>query len=174
MAEIYFPIDASDLKNMVPPGEEIIYSTLAKGFTTFVNKRFNWVTPILMTSNGVIYKKPDVTKRKAPLFGEYTLWGEVANVAGGTKLGTGIMIYGISLNFTRDPDFETKEKYRERCASFVRRFLPFLIKKKRIWLEEAQNDPEIKKSNLKFHTKWLSRLLKWNAKFKAKEAKNKK
>ena len=58
MSEIHTPIDYSDLKDSIPPGEEIIYSTLAKGTLMQMNSRTTWICHLLITNKTLAYSVP--------------------------------------------------------------------------------------------------------------------
>jgi len=82
MSDIYVPIDYSDIKNKIPPGEDIIYSTLCKGQTSqnlgTKTKRWTWISHVLMTPNGLVYTFPDVRKKKH-LHYKFMIHGRILN-----------------------------------------------------------------------------------------------
>jgi hypothetical protein len=58
MSNIYVPLNYSELKSILPPGEDIIYSTLAKGrFDSLVIKEV-FTSHILITPTHLAYSKP--------------------------------------------------------------------------------------------------------------------
>ncbi|NHI91672.1 MAG: hypothetical protein EAX96_04150 [Candidatus Lokiarchaeota archaeon] len=63
MSNIHVPIDISDLQSSIPPDEEIIYSTLARGALAVSSKYIgNWKTHVLITRKGIaffMYQKKD-------------------------------------------------------------------------------------------------------------------
>ena len=178
MSDIYVPIDFSDLKSVIPPGEDIIYSTLCNGFTSVrlvrKTRTYNWNTHLLMTPNGIAYYMPDTTKKKAPLLPMYSTWDEIFAIMGMGKLGCGFsMINGLSFKLLREANFETKDNFKERSREFVVKFRPLLIKKKEQWLELNRNNPEIKKSKIKSMEASLAEMKSLEKKRIAKEAKKK-
>ena len=176
MSDIYVPIDFSDIKNKIPPGEDIIYSTLCKGYTSMYIgtkiKKWNWISHVLMTPNGVAYTFPNTTNRKAPPLQIYSTWDEILAI-----VSMGKFVAGFSLSFTtsfklvREENFETKEKFNERSKEFIAKFRPLLIKKKDQWLELNRNNPEIQKRTIKTVEKALAKMKAWENKRIAKEVK---
>ncbi|MFX1493572.1 MAG: hypothetical protein ACFFBZ_04755 [Promethearchaeota archaeon] len=64
MAEIYVPIDYSNLKEILPVGDDIIYSTLCKAYHTDAGSLIIWKTHLLMTEKGIAFSKPGEKKKK--------------------------------------------------------------------------------------------------------------
>ncbi|UCC19314.1 MAG: hypothetical protein JSV62_14610 [Promethearchaeota archaeon] len=181
MSDIYVPIDFSDLKSVIPPGEDIIYSTLARGETPIGTtitgskvKYVKYISHILMTPNGVAYTVPTKKPKKEPPVKRYTPWGEIHGIASAGKLGTGFSI-SLTLPFklVREENFETKESFEKRSKEFVAKFRPLIIEKKEEWLRQNRNNPEIKKREIKMAEKVLAKMKSWENKRLAKEAKKK-
>ena len=147
MSDIYVPIDSSDLKSVIPPGEDIIYSTLCKGIATVAefNKRTttNWITHVLFTQNGVAWVKPHYTKKKEPSTLHYTPL-EYIDYLFYDRIPS-FQIKPARLYLKRVDSFETKENFRERSANFLPKFAPLIIEKKEQWLQEYGDNPEVKK-----------------------------
>jgi len=176
MSDIYVPIDYSDIKNKIPPGEDIIYSTLCKGQTSqnlgTKTKRWTWISHVLMTPNGLVYTFPDVRKKKAPPLQIYDTWENIKSIVSVGKFGTGFVLSrGTDFKLVRGEDFETKEKFKERSKEFIAQFRPLLIKKKEEWLELNRNNPEIKKKKIKNMEKTIAKLKSLENKRIAKTAK---
>lgn len=148
MSDIYVPIDYSDIKKKIPPGEEIIYSTLCKGVVEVGGPpqktiRTTWITHVLFTQNGVTWVKPHYTKKRRPSTQEYTPLEDV-NYLFYDRIPS-FRIGLARLFLKREKIFETKENFRERSARFLPRFAPLIIEKKKQWLQEYGDNPEIKK-----------------------------
>lgn len=146
MSDIYVPIDFSDLKSVIPPGEDIIYSTLCKGIATIdeVTKRktTTWITHVLFTQNGVAWVKPHYTKKRKTPTQEYTPLVDINYLF--YDIIPSFRIGPARLFLAREKIFETKENFRERSVSFLPRFAPLIIEKKEQWLREYGDNPEIK------------------------------
>lgn len=176
MSDIYVPIDFSDIKNKIPPGEDIIYSTLCKGFTSQTvgtkTKTWRWISHVLMTPNGVAYTFPNMKKKKAPPLQIYSVWDEIHSIASAGKLGAGFQLSRFSsFKLVREENFETKEKFKERSKEFIAKFRPLIIKKKEQWLELNRNNPEIKKKIIKNMENAIAKLKAMENKRIAKEIK---
>lgn len=183
MSDIYVPIDFSDIKSVIPSGEDIIYSTMCRCLSVIKSirktKTIKWNTHVLLTPNGLAYIKPDFHKKKAPPSKGYTLWEEVFGMI--LIGGKGISTEGVDLNLIRNENFETKEKFETRVREFLIKFPPLIIEKKEQWLKQNLDNPEIKEQRKKFMKSSLYRLkgnyrriLAKEEKRLAKEAKKKK
>ena len=143
MAEIYVPIDFSEVKNVIPPGEDIIYSSLAKGMAVSVvkNKRFTWQTHFLATNNGVAitiplnvsYTKRAIKKLEYPSPLYYIPWGNII-----FNKYNAMVVYAnadrpLTCTFLllRNKNFETKEKFKERRSQFAPKFSGIQIAKRK-------------------------------------------
>ena len=142
MADIYYPIDGSSakvIKTIIPPGEEVIYSTLCKiKFTTpppFVEKK-RYHSQVLLTNKGLAYINY-VNKRCI-----YFDWAQVR----GIYFKKVIEIFaGLDLVLERDPDFETKEGFKKRSKEFAGKIKPVLNARKEEWVKLFPNKRERKK-----------------------------
>lgn len=65
--EIYVPIESSQLTNLLPKGDEIVYSTLCRVYATFtlgiksgkyVSNIHEWTSHVLLTKYGFAYSVP--------------------------------------------------------------------------------------------------------------------
>lgn len=178
MAEIYVPIDFSDIKNVIPPGEDIIYSTLCQGTHSqnlgTKTKTWKWISHCLMTKNGVAYTFPSLQKKKEPPQKIYSKWEDILAIASAGKFGVGFTLSLItSYKLVRNENFETKEKFKERSKAFVAKFRPLVIKKQEEWLEANRNNPEVRKRDIKITEKSIRKMKGWEQKRLAKEAKKK-
>lgn len=142
MGNIYVPIDFSNLTKFIPEGENIIYSTLCKadGFDSYTSasgkyKTYKFTTHVLMTDNGlafnispkIIYSKDELKSQEVP-DGIYLGWQHVHGFGfkaktfgrvdiekkGGKKAGC----VSISFTLVKEPNFETKETFKQRAKEF--------------------------------------------------------
>jgi len=163
IAQIYVPIDSSALKDILPPGEDIIYSALfkAKMIDPYKQNRvIRWKSHVLFTNNYVAFQTLDNYSKKKPLLNQHAPWGEINYLTSVGKLGVGFQIFRRFEYFlTRDEQYETKEKFKERSNKFVETFRPHLIEKKKEYLEKLKMDPSIRKKTLKHHQKQLEKMI---------------
>ncbi|MBA7484820.1 hypothetical protein ES707_20351 [subsurface metagenome] len=137
IAEIYVPINFSCVREIIPPGVDILYSTLCKGraeeFLVNQKKIFTWTSHILITNMGIAFTIPlNVSHSKRILRAEnlsglhFYRWHRIEVIPNGFK-ACGIKDE-IRLNCTfilaREVNFESKEKYNERKAQFLPKFYP--------------------------------------------------
>ncbi|MFW9818806.1 MAG: hypothetical protein ACFFE5_04285 [Candidatus Thorarchaeota archaeon] len=162
ISDIYVPIDYSDLKSIIPPGEDIIYSTLCKGIASVPHKYdarkkiiTKWATHILITPNGIAWNKPNYYTKKQPSTQEYTNLEFIDRFFRMKVVGSGFSFYPADLKVVRDENYESKEKFKERSRKFVSTIAPYAIERKKKWLAENQDNPEIKKRLIKKITKTL-------------------
>ncbi|MFX1275513.1 MAG: hypothetical protein ACFFBP_06560 [Promethearchaeota archaeon] len=144
MSNIYLPINASDVKDVIPIGEDIIYSTLALGYEYLGNREARWSTQLLITPNGIAFK----VRSDSGLVNRYYYWHEIQTIINYGKFGPAIFVYkrklsNLSVALARNENIETKEEFKERLGEFLDIFRPILIEKKQQWLEKAYNDPEV-------------------------------
>lgn len=168
MAEIYVPIDFSDICKSIPHGEDIIYSTLCQGFATGgrVNT-FKWISHVLMTAKGVAYTVP----MSGTLIQVYQHWEKIFGIVSSGRLGTGFAPSRLlTFKLVSDENFETKKKFLERSKKFAAKFRPISIKRKEEWLEINQSNQELKKQ-IKSVEKSLNNMRIKEKKRLAKEAK---
>ena len=137
MADIYVPLDYSDVGSVIPQGEEVIYSTLCKaivdrGFGAVYTNITKWVTHVLITTKGLACSVP---QKKKPNISIYMPWYDIFHV-----WNDGIFVGSLKemLVMTRDPNFESKENFKERRLKAGKIFLPILIAEK----EKFLNSPE--------------------------------
>ena len=137
MSNIYVPIDFSDLKNVIPEGQEILYSTYAevkytspsentgRGLRYFKGK---WESHVLITAEGLalnIRFQDGIKQYFVPLFHtSFLLKNLYVNIpdADGS--------FGFSL--LRRPEFEKKDTFKKRSKEFK----PFIKKYRKIEFRE--------------------------------------
>lgn len=173
MAEIYVPIDYSNLKEILPVGDDIIYSTLCKAYHTDAGSLIIWKTHLLMTEKGIAFSKPGEKKKDPPEL-IYIDWTKVVYVL---KKGLRVNISlgypaskfdyeMVDLNLKSDPNFESKDKFKKRLNEFPRKFIPYVLEKKKAFLSSPDSSfLNIKQRKLQEHA--LTKLEKFfNKKFK--------
>ena len=159
MSEIYVPIDSSDVKEVIPPGEDIIFSSLAKAHGYSGNSSVSWNTHVLFTSNGIAFKRPeDFGRKKSPMINIYAQWEAAHSFMSVGKMGAGFTIRGCTLGFVLNKDVETKEKFQERTKEFIAKYRPYLIEKKEKYVEELSKDPKENKRYIKAQTAEITKL----------------
>lgn len=180
MSDIYVPIDISDIKSVIPPGEDIVYSTMCKcaavvsvGIGARKSRRTKWVSHVLLTTNGVAYTQPNLFKKRKPSEQKFLPWTEFDAIVNLGRYGSGFSIVNPPRTFklTREENYETKEKFAERSKEFVPKFRPFLIEKKLQWVEESQKNPAIKKRRINGAIKFIKKMQKLESKRIGKERK---
>ena len=130
MTDIYVPIDYSNLKSVIPPGEDIIYSTLCKakkgsaglaGYTTT-----KWLSHVLMTTKGIAFTVPH---RKKPTKAFYTDWYSMK------KFGKKGFVYKLKTYYriVREPNFESNNEFRERSKNFLATINPIIQSRRKEW-----------------------------------------
>lgn len=155
MTEIYLPIDFSKTREVIPPGEEIIYSTMCAGKGEFLegNKRINydWLSHFLLTENGVAFTIPldaSHTKKQIknlnPRKEHYLPWYNIIVVPGRTGDKPGFIIEKIEneikmmcfMELVPTPDSESEESFNKRKMLFFEKFKPIQEEKKKEMLDK--------------------------------------
>ncbi len=170
MTDIYIPIEATDLRKIIPGGEEILYSAYFNGTTLFKNKHYSWASHILITPKGVAFQYPNVYKRKNPIQNEYHAWYNFT-LDEGTILLRHFSIFTFKL--MKIDKSETKNERKARNVEFLHKFEGYRFDSSMEHLEELRNNPDTKKKELKQYEKYIDSMLKAKEKRKAKEDKNK-
>jgi hypothetical protein len=142
MADIYYPLDSTSAKviqAIIPPGEDVIYSTLCKiKYSTpppFVEKK-RYRSQVLLTNKGVAYI--NYTVKRCIYFD----WAQVR----GIYYKKVIEIFaGLDLVLVRDPDFETKEDFKKRTKEFASKIKPVMNARKEEWVRLFPDKKERKK-----------------------------
>ncbi len=129
MSDIYIPIDYSEVKNIIPPGEDIVYSTLCKVRNTISHTMGGsttrkWISHVLITTKGIAYTIP---QKKAPIELRYLFWYDIDKV-----FSRGFMLrpkFKIVTEFilAQDPNFESKESFKERHKLFKEKLLSVIV-----------------------------------------------
>jgi len=146
MAEIYVPINYSNVKDIIPVGEDITYSTLCKAIQDEAGSLKFWKTHLLMTEKGIAFTKPGKKKKDPPKL-IYVDWTRVTFVF---KDGFYIDMsknYPMSkydfervqIRIKSDRTYETKDKFKKRLEEFPRRFFPYVLEKKKFFLQSQDS-----------------------------------
>lgn len=146
MAEIYVPISYSNVKDIIPVEEDIIYSTSCKAIQNESGALKFWKTHLLMTEKGVAFSKPKKKKKEPPEL-IYVDWTRVLYVV---KKGLRVdisksyptSIYGyelVDLNIKSNSTFESRGKFEKRLKEFPKKFYPYVLEKKKSFLQSQDS-----------------------------------
>jgi hypothetical protein len=163
MADIYVPIDFSNARDVIPPGEDIIYSTMCAGKGEFLDGTksitYKWLSHFLLTDKGVAFTIPlkvshtkKQIKKLNPREEHYLEWHNINVFPGRTGDKPGFTIDKIEneikitcfLELVPNPEFESDEKFQERKQLFFNRFKPVQEQKRKEMLDKFY---EFKKEN---------------------------
>ena len=165
MAELYVPINTSDVWKVIPQGEDIIYSTLAKVEIVTMGGKLShkYETHLLITSNGIAFKKINFTKGIQLSDGTseniYALWENAQGLIFIKTLGAVFKVHGCGIRLIQLEGTETKKQFIARSKLFVAKYRPLMIEKYEEVLEELLKDP-IKNRKLIKGRQYLLRFLK--------------
>ena len=140
MSKIYVPIEYTNVREAIPPGEDIIYSTIMRAFFVGGNKKYRFKSHVLMTPNGFAWTNPIRTKKREPPKIEYYNWTKVKKVKGIGFFISPIDVFALE----RLDGYETKINYKKRALEFGAFILPIMIDYAKRRREEMANDPSIK------------------------------
>lgn len=127
----YVPIDYSDVRDAIPVGEDIIYSTLFAvhshgGEGIGFIKTQHYISHALFTKQGIAFQEP----RGKTLTPHYLPWYKVWMVVGNSILiKKGTTIYTYILN--HHPDYESPQNFEMRQMKFYLEFAPLVIDEKK-------------------------------------------
>lgn len=166
MENNYVPIEISDLREVLPPNEQIIYSTTCS--VTFYHSfygtrakklRIKHETHVLITPRGFAYFSQNyIVKafRKVEFFDVKPIYNSLLDVAsvqeGGFKFGQ------IEFAFIYQPNYESKETFKERSKKFKMLLFPYLLETTQTFLtyvldnkdKEVKDDSPLWKINSNF------------------------
>ncbi|MFX1375432.1 MAG: hypothetical protein ACFFA0_06450 [Promethearchaeota archaeon] len=150
ISNIYVPIEYSNLKSIIPPEENTIYSTLATASTATSSKYIKkWDTHVLFTNKGIAFMAMNKKKNSNEVEPIYIPLYDLA-VTG--VLGAPLRAPPYChLALKRHPDFETKDVFKQRAKAFQAVVAPLVIaaKKQQIEYLESVTGPEEKSSEKK-------------------------
>lgn len=133
--KFYVPIDYSDVKDAIPIGNDIIYSTLFTVNTHTVDpqlggrhgfKTNNYVTHALLTEKGIAYQK----LKGGVLKPEFIPWSKLT-IFVGHSLGFQDKMTMYTFALTRDPDYESAQNLEMRLMKFYLEFVDHVINEKK-------------------------------------------
>jgi hypothetical protein len=126
------PLDYSEVREVIPVGEDIIHSSLFSVFTHGLagpfhemSQRFN--SHVLFTTNGIAFQEPKHGVMKSV----YKPWYDVD----GIRIGLMMIKEGTKMYaFTMIPDtnYETSNDFNMRTSRFFFEFLPHVINEKKM------------------------------------------
>ncbi|MFX1239352.1 MAG: hypothetical protein ACFFAS_01850 [Promethearchaeota archaeon] len=138
MSNIYVPIDYSNVKDVIPDGEDIVYSSLAKGWHMVQNlppnkiKRIKWKAHVLLTENNIAVNIPIKLLYNRKEIKQLNPGEEICfPISQASAVGKRIILQAngpskhIEAIFTldRDPKFESKESFKERSKKVINLFM---------------------------------------------------
>lgn len=172
MQEVYFPIENSNLKSIIPPDEEILYSTLSHITRVHKTSKSTWRAHVLLTPRGVAFTEPNMPRfglnrkynpslKASDILMHYLPWYQIEKVRFGkiikraeTYLGKDDSKYTKTKVQTRyklirglffifaQSNFELKEDFKLRIHQFPIKFIPICIQSKKNLLETMTTYPE--------------------------------
>ena len=110
--DIYVPIDYSNVKSVIPPGEDIVYSTLCNVTAGTPVYRRKWTSHVLITTDGIAYTTPSRPK--------YVTWSFAYGI-----MRKQFQIGGTYFKLTWDPNYESKESFKLRKKEFSVKIRPY-------------------------------------------------
>lgn len=148
MAEIFVPINYSDVKDIIPLGEDIIYSTLCKAVYVGDNPwtRY-WKTHLLITEKGIAFSIPGKKREDPPqlIYDDFTcitfVYPDGFSLDNSKKY---FAMRGIFINIKSDSEFESKEKFEKRKSEFLKKFFPIVLEAKKNLLQTPGSSLDIK------------------------------
>lgn len=129
----YVPVDFSDVREAIPVGEDIIYSSLFSVFThgadPFAVKSQQFQSHVLFTKKGIAYQEPKLHLMKS----NYLPWYKVNQITvatimfkKGTKINTTMYVYTM----IPDTNYESLKDFDMRTWRFFFEFVPHVIDEK--------------------------------------------
>lgn len=155
MSNFYVPIDYSNLSEIIPEGEDIVYSSLVtiKGssYSGSGMSTSSYISHILMTTGGIAFTIP--RKRKNPEL-VYKAWDFVNTRE--TRIGKISLSSTNTIHLTRDKNLESNESFKKRKKDFGVTILPVVVNYYKKKYEEIANDPSVKPSRRRRYQKNIS------------------
>ena len=144
MTDIIVPIDYTPLKQVIPPGETILYSDVMRlsaniSLTDLGSDMVNYETHALITDGGVAFtiinSKRPTRKGRIELYNYYP-WDQIKEVTYMLSMAS-IEIHNRkagTLILKRNKKKEDKNEFFERKKEFIYKFAPIFIQKREEWL----------------------------------------
>jgi len=133
----YVPIDYSDIKDVIPIGNDIIYSTLFSVNAWTVDPKVGalqgskikiYDSHALFIKNGIYYQK----YKRGLLEPNFIPWYKLLSIVGpGLLFKEKMTVYTVVLK--QHHDYETKHNFEMRLMKFYLEFAPHVISEKRKW-----------------------------------------
>jgi hypothetical protein len=137
MVELYVPIEATNVCSVIPPGEEILCSTLICMDTYNPKDMSYWNSHLLVTEKGLAFTVP---QRDRTVQLKYQLWADIPGMEIKSRLWH-VLMNGYRFFLTRkDEQAESKESLHARDVAFFQQFIPILIARKKEWLAANPGD----------------------------------
>lgn len=133
---VYVPIEISDLREVLPPNEKIIYSTICLvsfkhkvggGATRSKTFKVKYETHVLITPRGFAFfrRSWEVKWGKLKLFSGEPEYNSLLDVS--LVLNNGFKFQGFLFKFIYQPNFESEETFKERSKKFKMILFPYLL-----------------------------------------------
>jgi len=165
MSDIYIPIDYTNLKEVIPLGQEIVYSTFAeidlRGGNTYTGRgisqiRSKWQTHVLFTKEGlaIFLDRKFINKKEfIPVYYPYYNTGFLLKklvISADFKepFRGGITIGGVTmtLSLIKHSKFETKSSFKARSKEFKKTIKSYILEQSKTILkvlyEYFERNPE--------------------------------
>lgn len=158
MADIFIPIESTNLKSILPANDEIIYSTLANCSIQKGKLIRYWKSHLLITPNGYAMTIPDANNT---LNGKYFPWYIVDNITRAKfklyknkqKIYMTRWLFfaeGWRWSIWHDVNSETDDQFLPRAEGFGAKVIPIIIQRKQEWIaaNNASSTPDKKKRKI--------------------------
>lgn len=126
-ANFFVPIDYSDVREVIPPGEDIIYSTLFYVWGASVQyagtKYQSFNSHVLFTEKGFVYQNP----KRGGMKPHYLPLNRIYLVTPGSMF----IRRGFTYSLYYHPDYESSVNFEMRHLKFFLEFAPRLISEKK-------------------------------------------
>lgn len=135
MSDLYVPIDYSNVSEVVPEGDDILYSTFCKVIRTTSGGTAKTKTHAVITQSGIAFCS--MTKKKNQSELTFLKWDELKKVRG--YMGSTQLLWGrgayrnVRVGVLRDPEYESKDSFKDR----QKKFLTFC---KDLWSKKVSTD----------------------------------
>jgi len=148
MSNIYVPIDFSNVKNAIPPEQEIIYSTYAQVKFRSPNvytgsgirySKATWKSHLLITPKGLAF---DIHHTKGNITCYVPLYLTSFLLKMFFTAVPDILEDGVSLSLVRIPEYEKKDTFKKRSKEFKSFLKPFRLKVLLDWVKEVYSEFE--------------------------------
>ena len=134
--KIFIPIDYSDVREAIPEGEDIIYSSFCSvqksGLDphTHTLQSETFQSHVLFTKNGIAYQELEAGLMKS----NYLPWYEVNNIAAGSFMiqeGSGMKKKTFAYTMTPVTKYESLQEFEMRTKRFYFDFVPHVLDEKK-------------------------------------------